>query len=157
MRASASRACSITSEAVLHSASRTSNPASAKTRCSGSMLSWSQSVITILGDAAFNSPSFLHRGPVRAATNRGSRGPGTPYCPYQDRRLLVAAQAVLTDFGVVAHRATCIRVGLRFRFALLVAHLALFRQSRSEPSLEHPCRPYARTWLYSVKDRKSVV
>src|SRR3712207_6106306 len=149
MRASASRACSITSEAVLHSASRTSNPASAKTRCSGSMLSWSQSVITILGDAAFKSPSFLHRGPVRAATDRGSRGP--PCCPYQDRRLLVADQAVLADFGVAAHRATCIRVGLRFHFALLVAHLALFRQSRSEPSLEHPCCPYARTWLYSVK------
>src|ERR687898_176770 len=30
-------------------------------------------------------------------------------------------------------------------------HLALFRQSRLESSLEHPCRPNARTRLYSVK------
>ena len=30
-------------------------------------------------------------------------------------------------------------------------HLVLFRQSRLESSLEHPCRPNARTRLYSVK------
>src|SRR5215207_9726708 len=104
MSASASRAWSITSEAVLHSASHTSYPASAKTRCSGSMLSWSQSVITIVGEAAFNSPSFPHRGPI-----------------------------------------------LRFHFGLLVAHLVLLRWSRLESSLEHCCRPNARTRLLSVK------
>src|SRR5215217_7536808 len=104
MSASASRAWSITSEAVLHSASHTSYPASAKTRCSGSMLSWSQSVITIVGEAAFNSPSFPHRGPV-----------------------------------------------LRFYFVLLVAHLVWFMQNRLKSSLEHPCRPDARTRPYPVK------
>src|SRR3712207_5975709 len=51
----------------------------------------------------------------------------------------------------LAHRATSIRVDLRCHFALLVAHLVSFRQSRLESSLEHPCCPYARTWLYSVK------
>src|SRR5918994_250786 len=32
-------------------------------------------------------------------------------------------------------------------------HLVLFRLSRLELSLEHPCRPNAKTRLYSVKSR----